>query len=149
VRIEALQADVHETAGRLERRERQSEKGIIRFDEDSRLRDVRHRLLEQLEPLRHELGQEVARAGDVPPWLPQAGNDPGGNGVADIQDDDWNRRGCVLRRKRPRRSVGHDDVDVLTDEFSRERGELVVFLVGPAERDDDGLAFHISEIAKA
>jgi hypothetical protein len=44
---------------------------------------------------------------------------------------------------------GHDDVDVLTDKLSRERRELVVFLVGPAERDDDGLAFHISEIAKA
>jgi len=45
--------------------------------------------------------------------------------------------------------MGHDDVDVLTDKLSRERRELVVFLVGPAEPDDDGLAFHISEIAKA
>src|SRR5215204_4220840 len=127
VRVEALQADLQRAAGSLERRERQSEKGIIRFDEDSRLRDVRHGLLEQLEPFRHELGQEIARAGDVPPWLPEAGDDPGGNGVADIQDDDWNRRGCMLRRKRSRSPVGHDDVDVLTDKFSRERRELVVF----------------------
>ena len=81
--------------------------------------------------------------------MPEAGNDPGGDGIADIQDDDWNRRGCVLRRTRSRSPMGHDDVDGLTDKLSRERRELVVFLVGPAERDDDGLAFHISEIAKA
>ena len=81
--------------------------------------------------------------------MPEAGNDPGGDGVADIQDDDWNRRGCALRRTRSRSPVGHDHVDLLTDKFGRERGELVVFLVGPAERDDEGLAFDVSEIPKA
>src|SRR5215207_5615964 len=67
VRIEALQADLQRAAGSLERRERQPEKGIVRIDEDSRLRDVRHGLLEQLEALGHELGQEVARAVTFPP----------------------------------------------------------------------------------
>jgi hypothetical protein len=104
--------------------------------------------LEQLKPFRHELRQEVGRAGDVSARLREAGDDPGRNGVTDIQDDDRNLCRCPLSSKGCRGPICHEGVDLSTDQLSGERRELIVLLFGPSELDEDVTAFHVAEITK-
>ena len=54
---------------------------------------------------------------------------------------------CLAARV-PGVAVGHDDVDLETNQLSRQLGEPVILALRPAEFDDDVLAFDVAEVAQ-
>src|SRR5262249_6962317 len=51
-------------------------------------------------------------------------------------------------RKAPRGSVCHEEIDLETKQLGSQAWESIVTLVGPAEFDDDILAFDVTEVTK-
>jgi hypothetical protein len=70
------------------------------------------------------------------------------NRIRSKSDDDGYRRGGLFGRECRWCGRGDDDVYLETDEFSRERRELVRFSLGEPRLDSDVLAFYPSKLAE-
>ena len=128
-----------------------SDCGVVRIREDRHPAHARDRILEQLEPFRHELGNEERVAGDVAARAREARDDARSNGVADVGHDHRYRirRGCLLRGEGARCRVRHDDIHLEPDELGGELGKTVVLTFGKAKLDDDILALDVTQVAQS
>src|SRR5262249_29532468 len=124
------------------------EKGVVRFHRDRHLADAWCDLLEHFDPFRREFRKEIGHSGEVPAWPREARDDARGNGVTAVHHDDWNRRCRTLGHERPRCPLGHENVNLQTNQLSRQTRELIVLVLGPAKLNGDVLAFDIAQVTK-
>jgi len=86
--------------------------------------------------------------GDVGPRPPQAADEPAGDGIADVHHDDRDQLGRPLRRQTSRRALGDQDIDVQTDQLSREVRELFPLPGRGSAFDDEVSAVDIAQLAE-
>src|SRR5262249_16111551 len=65
--------------------------------------------------------------------------------IAHARHHNGDRRGRVLGGHGGRRTIGHDDIHLETDQLGREVRESLVLPFCPAVLQDEGLAFAIAE----
>jgi hypothetical protein len=129
--------------------QREKSGGKWRVEEHGDVRDSRRELLEELQPLGRELLVRQRHPGDVAAGARQARDEPDGHRITGFGHDDWNGRRRSLGRQR-RGAAGHDDdIDVPRHQLRRERVEPVHLLGRVAALEDDGLSFHVAEVAQA
>src|SRR6516162_9829758 len=78
----------------------------------------------------------------------EAGNDAKGNEIGGDRRDDRNCRCRTLGGKNSR-SVGHDDMDVESNQLGRQSGEPVLMSICKAKFDVEVPAFDVAEVTKA
>jgi hypothetical protein len=78
----------------------------------------------------------------------EAGNDAKGNEIGGDRRDDRNCRCRTLGGKNSR-SVGHDDIDVESNQLGRQSGEPVLMSICKAKFDVEVPAFDVAEVTKA
>ena len=71
---------------------------IVRVHEEGDHPGLGNQLGKQLEPLGHQLGGDVAEAREVAARSGETGDEAHPDRVADVGEDDRDRRGCAFRR---------------------------------------------------
>src|SRR4029077_4507140 len=100
---------------------------------------------EKLKAFSSDIRDHIAHASDVAARVCEALYNAGPNWVPCGRHDDWNRGGCLLERKNRRRTRGHDDFDIQTNEIVREFGQAFVVTSGPAVFNEKVLAFLVAK----
>ena len=91
----------------------------------------RDRLSDQLQPFASQAGLIEEASRDVPTRLRETADKPGLHRVAlQVERDDRNRAGCILRGPDGGRAARKDHVDLSPDEISGETGKRLVLHAG-------------------
>ena len=109
---------------------------------------MRTDFLDQFEPFCVELRNKETRSRDVCFGPCETRDKTRRDSVAADRHDNWNRRGRLFRCARPRRPVGHDDIDVETNKLGGQPGEPIVFALRLAELYNNVPALDITEFAQ-
>src|SRR5262244_4181143 len=133
----ALQCRIHTSRERLA--------GIARTEHrDSR--DMRNRLLEQLEIFRRQLLADEGKPCEIPSWVGQGRREAGPNGVPDA-DEDYGRRIAQIPHGRGRRCAeSHDHLELKGHQLAREQEKLGPITVGKAILQSQILPIDVAEI---
>src|SRR5947208_929513 len=98
-------------------------------------------LTQQSESLCPQCGREETRARNVAARPAETGDQPGSNRVAPNREDDRYRRGCSFCCERRRGAADRsDDGHLAVDQIGRQRGQLLIPILRPAEFDRDVLS---------
>ena len=128
------------------------QKGPVRgggmVQEDANPAHLRQGLLENLEPLCIEIGQQYRQPRHVPAGPREAGHMPEANGVGMGHENDGDRAGRPPGRLGLGRGGCDDDVDLHAGQF-RCRFAHLLDRPRPSELDDQVLALDIAQIAQA
>ena len=101
-------------------------RGISRIPEEGYARDAGHDFLAQLQRFRCDFeGWVQGGPRDVASRSRQAGDEPAKHGVRDPYHHNRDRRGHLLGGLARRRALGNQDVNLETNQFEREVGEVL------------------------
>src|SRR5262245_6402453 len=78
----------------------------------------------------------------------ETGDDTRCEGIAANNHDNRHGRGGRVGREGPRGRVGHEEVDLETNQFGREFCQSDVISFGPAKVDEDVVALNVAEVAQ-
>src|SRR5262249_53751017 len=133
----ALQCRIHTSRERLA--------GIARTEHrDSR--DMRNRLLEQLEIFRRQLLADEGKPREVPSWVGQGRREAGANGVPDADENYGRRIAQIPHGRGRRRAESHDHLELEGRQLAREQEKLVPITVGKAVLQSQILPIDVAEI---
>ena len=139
-------AHPHRLRGGLHLRGDPRMRRVVRIGQHCDAREPRQGLAQQLDVLRAHVRDHVAEAGDVSAGPRKACHESAGDGIADGDHDDGNRR---------RRGVGDLDagcriddqnVDPGLDELIGKRRKPAIIAVGEAPLDLEVLAFDVAQL---
>src|SRR6266508_6695976 len=110
-------------------------------------REVRHRLLEELQPLAIELRRQVAQARQVPSWVGQARDEPFPHRITS-QYNDGDRARSLLGGAGREVSEGHNHIDPEPDQLGRKLGKPFRLSLAIPGRDGNVLPLDIAQVAQ-
>ena len=111
-RLERLNLQLELPGGELYRLQDRRIRRIVRIDENRDSLRAWDSVPQHPHALRTHFVGEPRESGDVPAWPHEAGHQSRSNRVGDDRHDNGNRGGRLLGRDSPRRSLGHDDVNL-------------------------------------
>ena len=120
-------------------------------DRDSKnchVRQVAHRLLQQLHPLADELDRQEGRAGDVAAGTREAGHDAGLRRVRAHAEQDRGGPGRLLDQP-DHRALAHEQVHLLAQQLFREGKGALRRPLAPPGLEDVALALDLAGLAQA
>lgn len=108
---------------------------------------TRYHLLEELQPLLHEVRRIVGEPRDLPAGAAEAGDEARPDGVAAGNHDDRSGRGRPPRGVRGDVRERRDDIEVVSCEGGRRLRQLVVAALGAPADDLEGLSPGVAQLA--
>jgi hypothetical protein len=132
--VEANDRHPQGPGGRLHRLE--GHQRARRKDQDRHAGEFGHQFFEQRQPLPRNLRADILRQpGNVAAGARDVRDEPGPDGIANVNHDDRDRRGGLLCRDDMRVATRHDDVDLEPDQVLGELREPLQLPVGEAVLD--------------
>src|SRR5262245_63233876 len=105
--------------------------------------------MQQVEPLRRQLGREKIGPCQVAARPGEAGNKTEPDRVLGGNKGDWDRRGCRLSSRRPGARARGDYSDPSANQFGGQFRQSSVLVLGEAVDDCYVLALHIANLLEA
>jgi len=121
---------------------------VRRIEQNAHTRRFGDGFPKQGDPLCAQLGRHTGYAGNVPPWVREARDEPRRQRVAG-EHDNWNRRGRPFRCGDCLIAPCHNDVDLKTDQLAGQRVHSIVSAFSEPVLDREVLLVGIAELAEA
>lgn len=108
-------------------------------------RDLRRRLLEELQPLHARFFEYERVARDVAAWVREVGHEAAAHGIGTGREDDRDRGGGLHGGPGRQRRVGNDEIHIEPNQLGRQTGQTVITPPSISPLDDEVLSFDITE----